>query len=93
MSGATVCRYQSSHGARTVLVLDRDGAGARVVMIGVPVSMRCLPAQELCWLSPLDDYPPRQVARRMLAAGRVLGITSKARRALRRALGQVHGGQ
>ena len=79
---ATVCRYRSAEGVYTLLVLAQDRHGARGIAIDGTVTQRKLARDELRWLTPLADYQPRRAAKKMLAAGRVLGITPTARRAL-----------
>lgn len=77
-----VARYRSAEGVQHVLVLERDARSARVVIVAVPVRVQRLPQPELRHLTPLDAYPPARAARQFLAAGRALGITPTARRAL-----------
>lgn len=65
-----------------VVVIDTERSGHEGA-----VRLLTVPYEETRWMTPLDfrgkPYPPKRAARKFLAAGKRLGITSPAKRELR----------
>ena len=82
----TVVRYRTGdEGLRHGVLLP--GTPPRVVYLaGHGVALRRLGRDDLARCTACPDYPPRRAMRKLLRAGRSLGISQRAARALRETL-------
>jgi len=80
----TVVRYRTDKGVFTALIGDPGTKYLPVVYIDAPIRLMKVPQTEERYMT-IIDYPPKKAARRMLKAGRHLGITKTAKRFLQEA--------
>ena len=78
--------YRTDAGIKTAIALKPGRKWLPVIVIDSPMRVRKVPLSERRFMTPLADYPLRRAVRKYLAAGRRLGITKRARKALREVL-------
>ena len=79
-----VVRYHTAQGQRIGLVCTDTPSEIRLVTIAnAGVRIQRLPPPQRRYMTTLADYQPRRAAREFLRAGRRLGISRAAKKALR----------
>lgn len=84
MSAPAVVKYRIDDGCRCAVVCKVGRKFAQLCWIeSGSVKASAVPLEQLESAAPMEDYPARRAARRMLLAGRQLGISKKAKRLLK----------
>jgi len=81
----TPMSYRTDAGVVTALVLTPGRKWLPIITLGCPIKIRKVALAEQRFMTPLD-YPVKRAVRKYIAAGRRLGITKGARKALREVL-------